>query len=281
MSGRRFTTLVTCVFLAVGLATPASAQYYGTELPFVLGTNARSSGMGVAGVSLLGDASIHYYNASALSSLEWRQFAFYKATLFESKSSYYTLSYAHPLLDQGTIGLSIMRVSVGGVEERDQTNQLLSRDLHNSQTRVLLGYGRDIGSGFAAGCNIVFDNQSFGSFSGSGFGLDVGLSAQQPISGHPMLKGLRGGIVVRNLLEPSVKLDQEKVSDPMELGLGLGVLSTFQDVHMVTAIDLVNPRFSPVSLRVGQEFAYGDNYSLRLGVDDWTPTFGFGAQYKE
>jgi tetratricopeptide (TPR) repeat protein len=236
--------------------------------------------MGVTSVSFMPDASIQYYNPSVMSSLQWKQFAFSRMTLFESNSVYHTLSYSQPLLDQGTIGLSVLRTDVGGIEERDQTNQLLSSDLHNSQTRVLLGYGRNIGSTFAAGFNVVFDNQAFAGFSGSGVGLDVGLSAQQNFSGRSMIKGIREGFAIRNVIEPSVKLDQEKVADPMDVGLGLSVLSVVGNMRMVTTMNLVNPRYSPVSLRVGQEFTYADHYSLRVGVDDATPTFGAGADYK-
>lgn len=266
--------------LITGPFATARAQSYGTELPFVLGTSARSSGMGVTSVSMLGDPSIQYYNASAMSSLQWKELVFYKATLFESNSLYHTFSYAQPVLNFGTIGLSVLRVDVGGIEERDPSNQLLSSDLHNAQTRVLLGYARNVGSAFSAGFNIVFDNQSFGSFSGSGVGFDVGFSANQTFSGQSMLRGLREGLVVRNLVEPSVKLDQEKVSDPMEIGFGLGIISMIQNVHMITAIELINPRYSPLTLRVGQEFTYANNYSLRVGVDDVTPTFGGGARFR-
>jgi tetratricopeptide (TPR) repeat protein len=276
----RIAIIATLVLLSGVMTNVAQAQSYGTELPFVLGTSTRSSAMGVTSVSFMPDAAIQFYNPSVMSSLQWKQFSFSRTTLFESSSLYHTLSYSHPTLNHGTIGVSILRIDVSGIEERDQSNQLLSSDLHDSQTRILLGYGRNIGSSFAAGFNMVFDNHSFGSYTGSGVGLDVGISAQQRLSGNSMIRGIREGFVIRNVLEPTVKLDRDPVSDPMDIGVGLSVLSVIGNMRMVTAMNLVNPRYSPASFRLGQEFTYADHYSLRVGVDDATPTFGAGADYK-
>lgn len=261
-------------------AAPARAGSYGTELPFVLGTSARASAMGVSGLSLTGDATIQYYNPAILSDLQWKEFSFYRSSLFESGAAYHAVSYAQPLMSNGTLAVSFMRLDVGGVEERSSTNELLSTDLHNAQTRVLIGVGRKVASGISAGFNIVFDNQSFGDYGGAGVGLDVGLSAQQVVPHSSWLRGVREGFVVRNVIEPAVKLDQERVADPTQLGFGLSVLSEVRDVFMETSINLTNPKFSPAALHVGQEFIYRDNYSLRLGVDEDTPTYGFGARYK-
>jgi tetratricopeptide (TPR) repeat protein len=280
MMKRSFSTIALWTLLIACIPTAARTQSYGTELPFVLGTGAKSSMLGVASAGFLGDASVQYHNPSALSYLEWRQFVFYRSTLFDSESVYHAVSYAHPLINYGTVGFGLMRVDVGGIEERDDNNQLLSSDLHNSQTRILLGFARHLSAALAAGVNLKIDNQSFGSFGGSGLGLDVGLLARQGITGHSFIRGLRGALVIQNLIEPSVRLDQEKVSDPMSFALGISALSVFDKVTAVTSLDLVNPRFSPFSLRFGQELLYLNRYALRFAIDDISPNYGFGAKYK-
>ncbi|MDH3216604.1 MAG: PorV/PorQ family protein [Candidatus Krumholzibacteria bacterium] len=270
-----------CMLLSLLFAAPpAYSQSYGTELPFVLGTGARVTGMGVAGVSVRGDASIQYYNPSGTSYLEWRQFVFFRSVLFDSDVVYHTVSYAHPLLNYGTFGFSVLRLDISGIEERDPTNQLLSSDLHNTQTRLLLGYSKHVTSSLAGGVNIKVDNQSFGSFSGSGVGVDVGISATQRRRGNSFVRGFRQGFVIQNLIEPSLKLNQDKVADPMQIALGFSVLSSFGGAYMETAIDLVNPRFSPFRIQIGQEIRYIDKFSLRFGLDDGSPAYGLGARYK-
>jgi tetratricopeptide (TPR) repeat protein len=270
---------VTAVLCAALAPVPAWAGSYGTELPFVLGTGVRSSSMGVAGVSLGGDASAQYYNPSALSFLEWKQFAFFRSVLFDSKSVYHAVSYAHPLLDYGTIGVSVLRLDVGGIEERDGSNQLLSNDLHSAQTRVLLGYGKAVTPSISAGLNIKVDNQTFGSYSGSGVGMDFGVTASQgPIAGT-VVKGLRQAVVIQNIIEPGVKLEQDEVSDPMRFTFGASALTVLHGASLITSVDLVNPRFSPFHVQFGQEVAFIGHYAMRFSIDDEAPTYGFGARY--
>ncbi len=265
----------------VGGAADTRAQSYGTELPFVLGTGARSNAMGAAGVSHAYDASVQAYNPAGLGQLQWKQFLFYRTTLFDSKSVYHAASYVHPLLNYGTLGISLIRLDIGGIEERDYTNRLLSSDLSNAQTRILLGYARNITSSLTAGLNLKLDNQSFGEYSGSGFGFDVGLMATQTLSGNSFIKGFREGFAIQNLIEPSVKLDNDKVSDPFNVAAGVSAISGGGDFLLVTSLDLVNPRYSPFNVRIGQEVMYNGFLALRAGLDDATATFGFGARFKQ
>lgn len=273
--------LILAAIASFGMAPAARGQSYGTELPFVLGTGARSSGMGAAAVTLADDASVQHYNPAGLGYLQWKEVVFYRTSLFDSKSVYHALSYAHPLLSQGTLAFSLMRVDAGGVEERDVNNQLLSTDLHSAQTRILLGYARNITPSLAAGLNIKLDNESFGGYSGFGVGLDIGLMATRQLSGGSFLRGFRGGLAIQNVIEPSLKLDRDKVADPMSIGLGVSALSGFGNVMLVTSLDIVNPRYSPFDIRFGQEVVYGDYFALRFGLDDVTPTYGFGARFKQ
>ncbi len=279
---RRLAEFVLATSIASIAAThTAGAQSYGTELPFVVGSGARSSGLGVAAVTLADDASVQYYNPSGLGYLQWKEFVFYRTTLFDSKSMYHALSYAHPLLNHGTLAVSLLRVDTGGIEERDVDNQLLSADLHNSQTRILLGYARSITSSLAAGLNVKLDNQSFGDYSASGVGMDIGILATQHLPGHSFVKMLREGFALRNVIEPSLKLDREKVTDPMDLAFGVSALSRFGNVTLVTSFDVLRPRQSPLDFRFGQEVTYDDHFALRVGLDDVTPTYGFGARFRQ
>lgn len=278
---RLLTFMIVLGSAVIGGAADTQAQSYGTELPFVLGTGARSNAMGVAGVSHVYDASAQAYNPSALGHLEWKQFLFYRTTLFDSKSVYHAVSYAHPLLNYGTLGISLMRLDIGGIEERDYANRLLSSDLSNAQTRILLGYAKNITSSLSAGVNLKLDNQSFGEYSGSGFGLDVGLMATQNLSGDSFIKGFREGFAIQNLIEPSVKLDGDKVSDPFNVAAGVSAVSGGGDFLLVTSLDLVNPRYSPFNIRIGQEIMYSRFLALRAGLDDATATFGFGARFRQ
>lgn len=277
---KRCVGITVAVALAATLtARPARTQSYGTESPFVLGTSARVAALGVAGASLGSDASLQYFNPSSMSYVEWKELVVFRTQLFDSDALYHALSYTHPLTNNSAFGVTVMRLDIGGIEERDASNQLLADDVHNSQTRVLLGYSRHVLPALAAGLNVKIDNHTFGDLNGSGVGIDVGLSANQTLAGQRFFRGFRQGLALRNIVEPSIKLDRERVSDPLSLALGLSAISGFGHMLSVTSIDLVTPRLAPASLHVGQEFVYRRHLALRMGIDDTSPTYGFGARY--
>jgi tetratricopeptide (TPR) repeat protein len=279
----RITTLVpTAVILTLVALAPAALQAgsYGTELPFVAGTGARPSALGLAATSLTGEPSLQYYNPASLAKLQYKTFEFYRTTFFDSKSVYHTAQYAHPMLNYGTLAVSVLRLDVGEIEERDIYNNLLSTDLKNAQTRVLLGYAHSLHSALAAGVNLKIDNQSFAGYSGSGVGMDLGFLATKAFAEESFFEYVRGGLSIQNLIEPSVKLDQDDVADPLSVAFGASAVASAGRIGFVTAIDVVAPRFSPYQFRFGQEVGYADILAVRFGFDGSTPTFGAGAEWR-
>jgi tetratricopeptide (TPR) repeat protein len=257
----------------------AHAGSYGTELPFVLGTDARASALGMAFTGTGGKASAQFFNPAGLSTVERKEICAFRTVLFDSKSLYHTLSYTHPLLRHGAFGITMMRLDVGGIEERDTGNMLLSNDLKNSQSRILLGYGSNLYGALAFGFNLKIDYQSFGGFSATGVGLDIGITAHQHLTGLRGIKSVSEGLMIYNAVEPTLKLASEKVPDPSRLALGLAVQGEAGRIAFQTFFDLVNPRYSPFIARFGQELSYLDMLSLRFGLEGTTPTYGFGAAY--
>ncbi|MDH3216064.1 MAG: hypothetical protein OEN01_07200 [Candidatus Krumholzibacteria bacterium] len=272
---------VTCLLLFCVDVPTVRAGAYGTELPFVIGTSTRSSALGIAGATVHGDASVQYYNPSGMSYLNWKELVLFRTVLFDSKSLYHAASFAYPVLNRGTVGLTLMRLDVSGIEQRDSDNQLLSSDLKNSQTRLLIGYGIRVGSFLSVGANIKVDNQSFAGLSASGVGLDLGITGSRDLPPRSPIRTLRAGLVFHNVVEPAIKLDREKVPDPLQVTLGLAMLAMIGDVALTTSLDMVSPRYSPFSVRFGQEATYRHRYALRFGVDEAAPTYGFGTRYRK
>lgn len=262
------------------LPAPVRAGSYGTELPFAAGNGARASALGLAATSLTGDPSLQYFNPASLAALQYKEFEFYRTTYFDSKSAYHTFQYAHPMLNYGTLGLSVLRLDVGDIEERDIYNNLLSNDLKNAQTRLLLGYAVSLHSALSTGLNLKIDNQSFAGYSGSGVGLDLGFMATKWFAGDSRIEFLRAGFSILNLIEPSVKLDQDDVADPMSVAFGVSGAASLGQIGFVTTADLMAPRFSPVRFRFGQEISYLQILAFRFGFDGSTPTVGLGGSWR-
>lgn len=278
----RIATLASALILTLVAVAPnvVRADSYGTELPFVAGTGARPSALGLAATGLTGEPSLQYFNPASLAKLQYKSFEFYRTTLFDSKSQYHTFQYAHPMLDYGTLAVSVLRLDVGDIEERDIYNNLLSTDLKNAQTRVLLGYAHSLHPALAAGLNLKIDNQSFAGYSGSGVGLDLGFMATKTFTEDSFFEYVRGGLSIQNLIEPSVKLDQDDVADPLSVAFGASAVASAGRIGFVTAVDVVAPRFSPYQFRFGQEVGYADILAVRFGFDGSTPTFGLGASWR-
>jgi tetratricopeptide (TPR) repeat protein len=282
---KRFTHITWCALaalIALAVVVPANvrAGSYGTELPFTAGTGARASAMGLAGSSLTGEPSVQFYNPACVAALQYKELEFYRTTFFDSKSAYHTIHFAYPTLDYGTLALSVLRLDVGDVEERDDNNILLSSDLKDAQTRILLGYAASLHSALAAGLNLKLDNHSFAGYSGSGIGLDLGFLATKTFAAGSRLEKLRAGLSLVNVIEPSVKLDQEDVADPLSLVFGGSAVYAAGKIGFITAVDFVAPRFSPFQVRFGQEISYQDMLAFRFGFDGSTPTFGAGAEWR-
>lgn len=277
---RRAMIIAAAALLALFIPSASLAGSYGTELPFASGTGARASGMGLAATSLPGTPSSQYFNPALLSAQRYKAFEFYRTTLFDSDSQLHTAAYVHPSLDWGTLGITAMRLDVGGIEERDDMNLLLSSDLENSMTRVLMGYAAELIPGIAAGANLKVDHQTFGGYSGSAIGADVGFLYTRSMRGLWWLDNAYGALVVENLIEPSVKLDRDDVPDPRRLMMGVSVDGNHGDVRFATSLDLVSPKYSPFHARFGQEIVYRDMVAARVGFDASTPTFGVGGMYR-
>jgi tetratricopeptide (TPR) repeat protein len=237
--------------------------------------------MGLAATSLPGTPSSQYFNPALLATQRKKGFEFYRTTLFDSESQFHAAAYVHPSLDWGTLGLTALRLDVGGIEERDEMNLLLSSDLKNSQTRFLLGYAIDVMPMLAAGVNLKVDHQSFGDYNGSAIGLDVGFLYTRSLGGFRWLDNARGALMVENLLEPSVKLDRDDVPDPRRLLMGVSADGRYGDIGYATSLDLVSPKYSPFHARVGQEFTYRGMVAARVGWDGSTATFGVGGMYRK
>ena len=277
--GAYISALFVCIVLVS--TVPVLAGRYGTELPFTAGTGGRASALGLAGTSLTGCPSLQHFNPAGLAGLQYKELEFYRTTYFDSKSAYHTFHYAHPILNYGTLGISVLRLDIGGIEERDINNVLLSEDMKNTQTRLLIGYAAPLHSGLAAGINLKVDNQSFGQYNGSGVGMDLGFLATRTFTGKTNLEYIRGGLSIQHLLEPVLKLNQEDVADPLAVVFGVSGAIAAGEIGFVTAVDVVAPRFSPYRFRFGQEVSYMDIIAFRFGFDGSIPTAGVGAAWRK
>jgi tetratricopeptide (TPR) repeat protein len=174
---------------------------------------------------------------------------------------------------------------VDGIEQRDDRGFLLDGDLEDTETELALGYGRLLMNGaLGLGGTVKLQRQSLAGYDGNGLGLDLGIWSR-PLA----LAGARGaatrdlslGLSIRNLVEPSIKLDQDNVPDPIAVRLGLAWdhdLSS--NLAVLAAVDAERTRDMDARWHAGAELRIHRVLALRAGTNDGDLTAGIGAAWR-
>ncbi len=245
----------------------------GRESPFSLGAGARGMGMGRSFVSLGGDASSAFSNPAATATIDRSEFMAFHTSLFMS-TNYDCLALAHPIGVLGVFTVSAGRLGTGSFTGRDAYNRP-NQEISASNTHLGLSYGRDVGRGFAAGLTLKGVGQEIGNNSGYGFGLDLGFQYRPT-----MAKGLILGVAFNDLIRPSIKLINIKDKYQTESRYGISYNRKFSTSVAATGVfevDKISGR--KTHIHPGLEFAFYNDYALRIGYDKDRPTFGAGIAY--
>lgn len=271
------TTLLLAVlaFAGMGLnaarAADGDAGQAGAFLTY--GAGARALGMGRAFAGLADDATALYWNPGGLTGLRQNQVLLQHAMLIDG-STYQYLGYGHIFPYIGTLGFGLVMLNQGDAEGRNARNEVTS-SFNNRQLGVLLGFGADITPQLAAGGTFKMINQTFVSLSGTGFGLDFGLM-------YRLLPALNLGLSFQNLLAPSITLQAEAETYPLNMVFGIGAL--FFEDRLKLDLDLSkNMEQNALKPRFGLEVAPVPDLRdlcVRAGIDDTEIAVGAGYAYQ-
>ena len=260
------------IALLLALAAPALAGETdaGRESPFSLGAGARALGMGGGFTALADGGSVVYYNPAGLSLLEYQQFSFMHATLFEG-TIYDFGSWVVPISDQEGFGIGFMRIGTDDITRREDFVDQGQFDYSFSQ--MMFSYGHELFSQAALGVTFKVINQSVDKLSDYAYGADVGASAR-------ITNYLRLGVIARDLVSPKIVLDSSSETLPWSVsgGFGLENLRVSDQLKFNASFDL--EKFEDRSLKVhaGGEAVFHNYYSVRAGYDRDNLTLGVGAR---
>jgi tetratricopeptide (TPR) repeat protein len=135
------------------------------------------------------------------------------------------------------------------------------------------------------GGSVKFQRQSLAGLSGSGLGLDLGLLGRPGLlfgqeSGWS--ERLTWGFAIRNLLEPSLRLDSDSVNDPTGVRTGFAYRHPFsQRGHFLTTLDLEKTKGSDADLHLGFEARIHPVLALRGGWNAGGLTTGAGLYWRQ
>lgn len=151
----RFMARVACVAYIACFACSAkpalAAKDDGLEGGFLSwGAGARALALGKAFTAVADDASAAYWNPAGLTQLDRGEATALHAIMWEG-ATYDFVSVAFPSLTDGSFGMTVTMLGVGGVERRDAENNLLSGSFGSTKIAAGLSYGREINSWLAVG----------------------------------------------------------------------------------------------------------------------------------
>ncbi len=276
------TLLAACLLrLALSAApAPAGAQPDG-GLPGSFsreGVGARALALAGSFAGIADDANAVYWNPAGLSTLTKPELTFNHITLFSGTSDDF-IGFALPFKKLGAIGAGYLRQTSGNFQRRetpfdapvnfDITNSLLQLGwgikVPAAYTRNILPGKINLGFSFK---NVV---QQIGTVSGSGAGADGGLLYRHE-------KGFSLGVVVLNILRPSVKLVSKGVPFPRIIDIApvySRVIGKDFKAALAARTNYYGARFHPAG---GSELWYLNRFALRAGLEAKGVSIGAGAR---
>jgi tetratricopeptide (TPR) repeat protein len=266
------------------LSAPALAQDGGSQYVLTPGAGNRALGMGGAYGAIADDASAPLWNPGGLGLIARAQFQATRTSYGLDMNEEY-LGLALPNWRWGTLGATVRHFGTSGLDGRDAGN-FQTDEFSDSETQLSLSYGRKLGEAWNVGTSLKLLSQSLAGGTATGVGLDAGVIAFPGLllgEDAEWSHRLSMGLAVHNLVEPSLRLDQESVSDPMTTRLGMAYRHPFgsPDRMVTAAVDLETSRHKDLAVFAGLDFKLFPALSLRAGLREGSPTLGTQAEWHD
>jgi len=177
-----------------------------------IGTSARAISMGSAYVGVANDVSAINYNPAGLAQIKESQLMG-QHTEWISDIKHDFLAFIRPTLN-GTMGLSVVYLSQGSIEGRDENRQRTS-SFNAYDVATTVSYSRSMNNGVSLGTNVKIIQQKIDTESATGVAVDIGTQYDTSI------KNLKLGLSFQNI-GPKMTFIQEGYNLPLTATVGLG-----------------------------------------------------------
>ena len=256
---------------------------------------ARAAAMGGAGVAIVNDASAVYWNPASLGSLTG--FAATSSMLSirigdngqfdDIESKHYFVAAAVPIWKIGVLGIGWQNYSIGDIEHRDDSGDLLGH-FNDSENAFILAYGYPIAANrMNVGISFKFVQQKFtvlqdASATGVGFSLGMSYRANRFLS-----------LALRADDNFTMKWENGDRDQALFKGIAGLALSLWHD-NITMALDLEQVKNRPLKANYGVEFSYAPKFlgaksstgvgtfAVRAGIDDlFLDDRGSGTEFQK
>jgi tetratricopeptide (TPR) repeat protein len=273
--------LLSIVLIAPG----AAAQDGGTRSVLSAGAGNRALAMGGAYTAIADDASAPLWNPGGLGFVQRPQFQGSRTGYFGLDMSEEFLGLVVPRWRLGTLAATFRHFGSEGLDGRDAGN-FATGEFSDSETQMTLSYGRRLGDAWGIGASFKLVNQSLAGRAASGFGMNAGILAS-PARWLPAppewMERVSLGLAVDNLVEPTLQLDRDSVTDPMATRVGFAYRHPLggPDRVLTAAVDLETVRHHDPDLYAGLELRLLPFLALRTGLRQGVPTLGTRAEWRD
>lgn len=262
-------TAVALLMTLPGLAAAQEAANGGAPGEWLRSyVGARTLGLGGAFVGEASDVSAALWNPAGLSTLVPNEVRFETARLFED-TAIHSFGFAVPGNRLPSFALSVVALRSGEFQRTSELNDPLGT-FSEGETAYLFTMSRSLTPRLALGLSAKLVQQSVESFSGNGFGFDVG-------GLYDVTPTLRVGGSILNVGGPHLTLRDTEEKYPIELrgGFSLHVLNG----RGLLSAEMDHSKGEGVRLHGGSEYWVQPMLALRVGMNDREPGGGFSYRF--
>lgn len=280
---RRLIPVLAAASALLAAGTASASDDGGVRSVFARGAGERALGLGGAYGAVAGDATALFWNPAGLALAD-------RVGLQASHTDLIGLGFYEqqgalvlPGWRLGTFAVGFRRFGVDGIEGRDDRGSLTADDLKDAESELSLGFGSGLGKAWALGAAFKLQNQELAGASGSGMGLDLGIQGRPLLAAggtSALARGLSLGMTLRNVIEPTIRLIDEDVPDPMSMrfaaaaGLPLGSAT-----GLLLVADFERTRGMEGRLHAGAELVLLQLLALRAGSNAGVLAAGAGLRW--
>lgn len=266
-------TLAIIIFIFIATSSFAQTGDGGEPGAFLKnGFSVRASAMGQSFVSIADDASAIFYNPGGLINIKGTQAVGMYSKLFSDVDgvNYGTFGLAHNF-DFGIVGIGVAYLNVGDIPYVENESGPTGLTFSNNQTAVYLSYTKLFLENLNIGGNLKFINHSMANYSGTGFGLDLGLYST-------VNEQLTVGLMFQDLIGPIVKLNKQEDKFRTKVKFGF-VYKPIKGLKL--APEAVFESDKDEIFSIGGEYAlFNDMLFLRSGFSTMYNSFSAGVGLK-
>ena len=232
------------------------------------GVGARPLGMGGAFTALSDDATASYWNAAGLAQLDASQVAL-MYSLMSMDRMLNLITYAQPMGEIGTLGVSWLNYGVGDIDGRDLTGTP-TETFGDSENAFSVSFGRGLSPALFVGGSLKYFLHKLASRQATGYGFDVGAILK-------IGENIRVGGKIQDIASKIKWNTESELEEEFPTVTRLGISIVPQTTPMKISADIESSSEREARYHIGAEYWIIPAIAIRLGYDRNHITAGASA----